>query len=514
VAIHPSERAAIEARGGKVDAGGMLQPAEGKKLCPFKTDEHLCGLHFTEAKPFGCRASPFTINDSGTLIVRNRYKLLRCYDDGKRQPAYQAFRASLDLIFGAEEAARICVHLDAGGGDLRARMPKEAADRLRFKNEASAEAVKAADPEAPAWARGIPLERLRGIATVFKAIDKPFVMGAFTGVKENQIAEWLEKGQLFEAPEGYAVQIKAKQQKEVRDFSGALIGIQQPGDLVIKRIAGSKLREVIEAVAGYETRCWLEIWQEHEPSRIAAKAAGFRWAGSKVMASSEIVGIWVRGFMTKVPIGPELVALGKLKATVPAEMLQAARDNIDRCIAEGEWKDHYSTYNKRKSWFAFSLRGYGGRADFIEKPEEMSKKWKEENPEKLKWEISDTPLRAKLPEVEKLVALVPGVKHRIRLMRLQPGGGELTRHADITDPLAGVRPGHLMRIHIPLQTNPGVIFRQWLLDGSQQAENMAEGEIWYLDTRKPHTARNDGAGDRIHLVMDTEACPALLAMLP
>ena len=36
---------------------------------------------------------------------------------------------------------------------------------------------------------------------------------------------------------------------------------------------------------------------------------------------------------------------------------------------------------------------------------------------------------------------------------------------------------------------------------------------WYLDTRKPHTAVNAGATERIHLVMDVESSPELLALL-
>lgn len=124
ITIHPCERAAIEARGGAV-RDGLLQPRPGEKRCPFKTPEHLCGLHFTPDKPFGCIASPFTLNRNGTLIVRNRYKSLKCYDAGPRLPAYVAFRASLDLIFGPGESARICAHLDAGGDDLTATMTAE-----------------------------------------------------------------------------------------------------------------------------------------------------------------------------------------------------------------------------------------------------------------------------------------------------------------------------------------------------------------------------------------------------
>jgi len=119
ITVHPTEEPAIAARGGVVLAG-LLQPRAGEKRCPFKNEVNLCGIHFTPDKPFGCIASPFTLNSNGTLIVRNRYKSLKCYNQGPQLPAYVAFRASLDLIFGATESARICEHLEAGGGDLTA----------------------------------------------------------------------------------------------------------------------------------------------------------------------------------------------------------------------------------------------------------------------------------------------------------------------------------------------------------------------------------------------------------
>jgi len=124
VAVHISDRAAIEARGAAVDDDGMMVPRSGEKRCPFQDGEtHLCGLHFTPDKPFSCIASPFSLAPGGrTLIVRNRWRKLKCYEDGARLPAYVAFRSSLDLLFGAAQAAAICAHLEAGGGDLDAEM--------------------------------------------------------------------------------------------------------------------------------------------------------------------------------------------------------------------------------------------------------------------------------------------------------------------------------------------------------------------------------------------------------
>lgn len=123
VTIHRSEQAAIEAAGGTVRDGFLV--TDGR--CTFKTDSHLCSLHFTPTKPFGCIASPFTFapGSSRMLIVRNRYRMLPCYagkagNDGEDwPPAFVAFRASLDLIYGEAEAASLCRALEAAG-DARA----------------------------------------------------------------------------------------------------------------------------------------------------------------------------------------------------------------------------------------------------------------------------------------------------------------------------------------------------------------------------------------------------------
>ena len=134
ITVHPSEVAAIAALGGVV-VDGLLQPKPGCRKCPFKTGDNLCGIHFTDAKPFGCIASPFTLNANNTLIVRNRYRLLKCYNDGRKIPAYKSFRASLDLIFGQTEAERICKHLDAGGGDITAKISERNYAMLKDNDE-------------------------------------------------------------------------------------------------------------------------------------------------------------------------------------------------------------------------------------------------------------------------------------------------------------------------------------------------------------------------------------------
>ena len=48
----------------------------------------------------------------------------------------------------------------------------------------------------------------------------------------------------------------------------------------------------------------------------------------------------------------------------------------------------------------------------------MNNKWKKNNPEKLKWKVEDTPLRAKLPAVEEYLKLLPFESERIRILKL------------------------------------------------------------------------------------------------
>lgn len=119
VAVSERQRPLVEEQGAAV-ADGLIVPVGGR--CPFQGDNFLCRIHGTPAKPHGCISSPFALNRRGTLIVRNRYKLLRCYRAGPRLPAYVAFRASLDMLFGPEEAESICRHLDGGGGDCLGKM--------------------------------------------------------------------------------------------------------------------------------------------------------------------------------------------------------------------------------------------------------------------------------------------------------------------------------------------------------------------------------------------------------
>jgi len=121
VAIGASEEDRIASRGGVV-INGLLQ-ADRRGWCPFQQDDGLCALHSGDDKPLGCRVSPFTINNNNTLIVRNRYRLLRCFKGGT-VPAYIAFHSSLEALFGSN-ALDIASRLSNGDGDLVYPIPHD-----------------------------------------------------------------------------------------------------------------------------------------------------------------------------------------------------------------------------------------------------------------------------------------------------------------------------------------------------------------------------------------------------
>ncbi len=370
------------------------------------------------------------------------------------------------------------------------------------------------------WQKGQPLARLKEVASVFKQFDKGLVFGAFGGVKENTVADWIEDGKLFtfEGEGGRvtaaAAIVEHKGKRPIEGFCGP-IGCPFAGASVVKRMAclpghEQDLVDLVQLNAADEL--WVETFIENPAARACCEALGAEWVGSKVSAASEIVGVFKRGGGPAAPIpAAEAAAIEQMPVACLADEARTALAAISRVAPAFE--QHYSTYNKAGSWSALALRGFGGLPGFIIKPAEMSRKWKEEHPDEIQYKCVDTPLRAQLRPLEALIAAIPGPKERIRLMKLAPGGGELLRHADITDPDAGVRPGRLMRIHIPLLTNPGVRFCQWLLDGSRKEASMGVGEAWYLDTRKPHTAINGGETERIHLVMDVGSNAKLLSLI-
>lgn len=122
-----------------VEVADSGKVAAVNRRCPFQDGEtHQCQIHEDPAMPKGCIISPFTINDSGTLIVRNRYRLLKCFKAEGAIPVHLAHRLSLVTLFGDEQVEHLeRVMLSGDETPIYLEAPARLVDNLRHKNEVS-----------------------------------------------------------------------------------------------------------------------------------------------------------------------------------------------------------------------------------------------------------------------------------------------------------------------------------------------------------------------------------------
>jgi hypothetical protein len=81
---------------------------------------------------------------------------------------------------------------------------------------------------------------------------------------------------------------------------------------------------------------------------------------------------------------------------------------------------------------------------------------------------------------------------RAMIVKLKPGG-RIAPHIDEGAYAAATR-----RFHLPIATNP----LAWLDSGGER-RHLPAGTLWWFDKHALHSGGNDGAGDRIHLIVDT-----------
>jgi quercetin dioxygenase-like cupin family protein len=81
---------------------------------------------------------------------------------------------------------------------------------------------------------------------------------------------------------------------------------------------------------------------------------------------------------------------------------------------------------------------------------------------------------------------------RVMLTRLAPGK-QIHPHADVL----GAYAHYYNRVHLVLQSSPGCVFH-----AGQESVWMRPGEAWLFDAHAVHSVVNNGADDRIHLIVD------------
>lgn len=372
--------------------------------------------------------------------------------------------------------------------------------------------------ELASWQNGFDLDRLKMLAAPFKAMHAPLVFGAFGLTKEREVADALAEGRLIwtgRPAEACAIARPLSKDSQHSDFTGRDIELHGPclmvGSIAARNPAAAErlVQAIVARAAG--VRLYAEIFEEDAIVKTAMLREGFSYIGTKIMAGSEIKGLYVLGDAAGYAPLPseEMPSISVIDPGFLApELLAAVRDELEH-NGPG-WAQHYSSYNKRKSWTAFSLRGYDDDPGFIIKPAEMSKAWRAENPTRLPAKVRWTPAADQMPATMGLLAATGLVFDRVRFMRLAPGGGALSRHADITDREAGVADGKLTRLHVPIWTSPAVNFHGWDARGIEHRRHLPTGALCALDQRKPHSVSNtDPQLARVHLVADAYGCETL-----
>jgi len=145
-----------------------------------------------------------------------------------------------------------------------------------------------------------------------------------------------------------------------------------------------------------------------------------------------------------------------------------------------EFVPHFNTRYYEGDWSVVPFRSVGGRANHIY-PDVTAKN-----------AFADTPLLARCPYIQRVLAAFPCPQQAVRFLRLK-AGSSIKEHRDLD---LGFEDGEV-RVHIPVVTNLDVEF---VLNGVRV--QMGEGESWYHDFNLPHRVANHGTTDRVHLVLD------------
>lgn len=373
------------------------------------------------------------------------------------------------------------------------------------------------------WQKGFDLTIIQNYKHFFDCSYNKFARGPFSVWNNPKIADSLSKGRLFtilnehKEPIGHVDSHVAKTSNDIVMYFDVVIGKKLKGDRIINSISYDpnvsleKLKLYFSVHFDAITEpAWFFLFEEDIIQKEIALHCGFEKVGVKISSFSEIYGVYFRQSKSDWEITKRIHPNVDLVETSSMVLLKSFPKftNVTKSIAEkirqfeSEFANHYSKYNKSKAWGALSIRGYSSDITMIEKPSCMSEIWQKEH-QHLDFKLQDTELRSKFPEIEDILQYFPKCEFdRIRFMKLQPGGGELSRHVDHVEGDSGMNDGQVMRFHVPIITNPNVMFTMWNTRGEKLEQNMKNGETWLFDFRKPHMAINGGNDIRIHLVID------------
>jgi hypothetical protein len=390
------------------------------------------------------------------------------------------------------------------------------------------------------WQHGIRISRLKNYGHLYDAYNLSMI-SPFLQVTKNNIADFINKNIFYKKQLGiregwigtgssFVTNISkssttiymansrrvAIAYRKKGDRVITKMGYREPADLLDVGVDTSHI-SIIRQLEKYQEPTFLYVREGHYMDEMIADFSGFQKIGMKISSFGDLTGVWFRtGELEPIPRtfpkidSTELITIKKVKIPDVSKLCEKLEKRL--MSFDEEFTNHYSNYNEKNTWSAISLRGYRRDWRFITKPSEMSRKWTEENKDKI-FRLQNTRLRSMFPEVEKLIKYLPSKIHRIRFMNLSGNTGELSRHTDLVDKGLGVEDGMLMRFHFPIKTNRKVMFSCWGQFSKETRRHMKVGSCYYLDIRKPHSAVNNGHQVRTHLVVDVVSSPVIRKLL-
>jgi hypothetical protein len=354
------------------------------------------------------------------------------------------------------------------------------------------------------WQKGYDLEYLKSLQARYDTLNEK-IISPFMQMKKNNIAEYLSTGGLI-LTDAYDVLVsQSNKPSKIKVYSSKnhILAVKQANDIELSYVQIRDLPVFISYLNSLTENLWL-LWLD-DGDLTPITQLGFTRIGSKINSFGDCFGVY---YLEKKPsfslFDQEPICL----YTDPHEIACAFKFTdfhyditaLKEKVSQLNFANHYSNYNADGGWSAISLRGYSADPNFIIKPLEMNDKWHEKHKGQ-DFHIQDTSVYDLFPEVKEIIKQVSKTAKvdRVRIMKLD-AGKVIEQHTDLVDSECGIGIGEVPRFHIPIDTHDDCWFEVYGMTG-KEVFKFKEGELWYLDTRKPHRVVNNGK-TRIHLVFD------------
>jgi hypothetical protein len=353
------------------------------------------------------------------------------------------------------------------------------------------------------WQKGYDLEYLKSLQARYNTLNEK-IISPFMQMKKNNIANHLASGELILTDEYDVLVSQSSKPSKIKVYSSKrhVLAVKQANDIELSYIQIRDFSAFKSYLDSLTENLWV-LWLD-DLDTTPITQLGFTRIGSKINSFGDCFGVYYLqkksfdSLFDQEPIciynEPHEVACAFKFANFQYDVT-ALKEKISKL----KYANHYSNYNDG-GWSAITLRGYSPDPNFIIKPLEMNDKWHEKHKDQ-EYYIQDTSAYDLFPEVRDIINMVSKTAKvdRVRIMKLE-AGKVIEKHTDLVDSECGIDIGEVPRFHIPIDTHDDCWFEVYGMNG-KEVFKFKEGELWYLDTRKPHRVVNKGP-TRTHLVFD------------